>query len=95
MKPKKSSRGAANCSQHRDALADGYATWEKESGAVAESYRSWNCAERADRSLAYAAYLAALDREERAASAYRDLVEQVQATRSRTHGAACCPTDGG
>jgi hypothetical protein len=80
MKLKKFSRGAANYFQHSDALADGYATWQEESGAVAESYRSWNCADRADRWLAYAAYLAALEREERAASAYRDLVEQVQAT---------------
>jgi endo-1,4-beta-D-glucanase Y len=80
MKLKKFSRGAANYSQHNDALEDGYATWQEESGAVAESYRSWNCADGADRWLAYAAYLAALDREERAASAYRELVERVQAT---------------
>jgi hypothetical protein len=80
MKLKKFSQGAPNYSQHSDAVADGYATWEEESGAVAESYRSWNCADRADRWLAYAAYLAALDREERAACAYRELVERVQAT---------------
>jgi hypothetical protein len=79
MKLKRSSRSAANRPQPSDAL-EGYATWREESGAVAESYRSWNCADRDERWLAYAAYVAALDREERAASAYRHLVEQVQAT---------------
>lgn len=60
------------------ALTDGYATWREESAAVAESYRGWDRAEGDERWLAYAAYIAALDREERAACAYRRLVEEVQ-----------------
>jgi hypothetical protein len=81
MKLKKFSRGAVHHPQLSDAVDDGYATWQVESGAVAESYRSWTCADRRDeRWLAYAAYVAALDREERAARAYRHLVEQIQAT---------------
>jgi hypothetical protein len=80
MKLKKISRRAAHHSWLSDAMEDGYATWREESGAVADSYRSWNCADRDERWLAYAAYIAALDREERAATAYRHLVQQAQAT---------------
>lgn len=80
MKLKNFSRRAVHHSWLSDAVDDGYATWREESGAVAESYRSWNCADRGERSLAYAAYVAALDREERAATAYRHLVQQAQAT---------------
>jgi hypothetical protein len=80
MKLKKFSRGAVHHSWLSEAVEDGYATWREESGAVAESYRSWNSADRNERWLAYAAYVAALDREERAATAYRHLVQQVQAT---------------
>jgi hypothetical protein len=78
MKLKKFSRRAAHHFQLSDAV-EGYETWREESGAVVESYRSWNRADRDERWLAYAAYVAALDREERAASVYRHLVEQVQA----------------
>jgi hypothetical protein len=79
MKLKKFSRSGVHHARLSDAV-EGYETWREESGAVAESYRSWNCADGDERWLAYAAYVAALDREERAASAYRQLVEQVQAT---------------
>jgi hypothetical protein len=80
MKLKKFSRRAAHRSWLSDAVDDGYATWREENGTVAESYRGWNSADRDERSLAYAAYVAALDREERAATAYRHLVQQAQAT---------------
>ena len=80
MKLKKFSRRAVHHSWISDAVDDGYVTWREESGAVAESYRSWNCADRDERWLAYAAYVAALDREERAATAYGHLVQQAQAT---------------
>jgi hypothetical protein len=81
MKLKKiSPRAAAHHSWLSDAVEDGYATWREESGAVADSYRSWNCADRDERWLAYAAYVAALDREECAATAYRHLVQQAQVT---------------
>jgi len=59
------------------ALEDEYASWRRENQAVAESYRGWTRAPRDERWLAYAAYLAALDREEHAAWAYRRLVEQA------------------
>lgn len=80
MKQKKFSRRPVRHSWISDAVDDGYETWREESGGVAESYRSWNCADRHERSLAYAAYVAALDREERAAIAYRQIVQQAQTT---------------
>ena len=54
-----------------------YARWRAASRGVAEAYRSWAAAPRAERWVAHAAYLAALDREEHAARAYQRCVEQV------------------
>jgi hypothetical protein len=47
-----------------------YANWRRETEAVAKSYESWARASRDDRWLAYASYMAALDREEHAAASY-------------------------
>jgi hypothetical protein len=55
----------------------GYVDWRRASDAVAESYRGWVRAQSARRWLAYAAYQAALDREEEAARTYQKLVEQL------------------
>jgi hypothetical protein len=71
-------RNPASDMQRAQALEDQYANWRKETAAVAESYRSWTRAPRDEHWLAYASYLAALDREEHAAGAYQRLVEQVQ-----------------
>ncbi len=60
------------------ALEVEYANWRRKNEAVSESYQSWTRAPRDERWLAYAAYLAALDREEHAAWAYRRIVEQAQ-----------------
>jgi hypothetical protein len=54
----------------------GYVNWRVASDEVAELYRAWVGGERPVRSLAYAAYEAALDREELAARTYQQLVEQ-------------------
>lgn len=54
-----------------------YACWRRQTEAVAESYRSWRRAPRDERRLAYADYVAALDREEHAACAYRRVVERT------------------
>jgi hypothetical protein len=56
-----------------------YASWREASVGVTQAYRSWAAAPGGERFLAHAAYLAALDREERAASAYQELVEQRRA----------------
>jgi hypothetical protein len=65
---------------HRvDLVAERYVWWRRESAAVADSYRSWSEAVGDQRAVAYAGYLAALDREERAANAYRWLIERSHA----------------
>jgi hypothetical protein len=71
-------RTPASDGEDAPALEEQYATWRREAEAVAESYRSWTRAPRDGRWLAYATYMAMLDREERAACLYRRLVEQVQ-----------------
>ena len=80
MKLKNFPRGTLDASELVDALMDEYVSWREESDAVSKSYSAWSRATRDERWLAYAAYVAALDREEHAAFAYRCLVEQVQAT---------------
>jgi hypothetical protein len=62
--------------QRMSAQEAGYMDWRQASHAVLESYRGWIGAERDARWLAYAAYEAALDREEGAARTYQRLVEQ-------------------
>ena len=54
----------------------GYARWRAASDGVAEAYWSWAAASRNVRWLAHAAYVTALEREEHAARAYQELVEQ-------------------
>jgi hypothetical protein len=58
------------------ALEDEYANWRKEAEAVTVSYRTWIRAPRTIRRMAYETYLATLDREERAAGAYRRLIDE-------------------
>jgi hypothetical protein len=48
-----------------------YASWRKECRAVRITYERWRNADRDVEQFAWAAYVAALDREERAAHAYR------------------------
>jgi hypothetical protein len=60
-----------------DQMIDGYVSWREECAAVATAYENWSRSARQDRGLAYAAYTAALDREERAASTYRSLAERI------------------
>lgn len=60
-----------------------YAKWQNASDRVSEAYRSWAAAPRGERFLAHAAYLAALEREERAAHTY-----QLRVERNRSSG---CP----
>lgn len=53
-----------------DAVMDSYVEWREESQIVETAYERWAESERFERGLAYAAYRAALDREEKAADAY-------------------------
>ncbi|HEY1521949.1 MAG TPA: hypothetical protein VGF70_02975 [Solirubrobacteraceae bacterium] len=67
---------SSSCSRRSDALVEGYATWREESAAVTVAYENWARASRGERVNAYAAYVTALNSEERAASDYQRLVEQ-------------------
>jgi hypothetical protein len=62
-----------------DSAMDGYITWREESAAVEAAYRRWRHASYEERAVAFDRYSAALDREERAASDYRRLVELAAA----------------
>jgi hypothetical protein len=66
-----------------DAAVDCYVDWREESAAVRRAYRGWAAAERGHRPGAFAAYVAALDREERAGTRYAHVLAYFQAT---THG---------
>jgi hypothetical protein len=60
-----------------DAVIDAYVGWREASAAVAVAYRGWNASLRGEREAAFVGYIAALDREERAADRYRSLLERV------------------
>ena len=53
-----------------DELLEGYVSWREACGAVWRAYERWIGSDRGERRLTYAAYLAALDGEERAARTY-------------------------
>jgi hypothetical protein len=60
-----------------DALLEVYVCWREECHAVRKAYEGWVEAGRDQRRLAYAGYIAALDREEHAARAYAAQIERV------------------
>jgi hypothetical protein len=55
-----------------------YLDWLAESEAVNVAYGLWSRAPRTDGALPFAAYGAALDREERAATVYRAVIERIE-----------------
>ena len=63
--------------QYVDAMIDDYLSWRDACAAVAVSYEHWTCSPRTGHKLAFSVYVAALDREEQAATAYQRAVEQV------------------
>ena len=60
-----------------DALIDLYVEWREECSEVHLAYARWHRATRGDRAAAFAAYNAALDREERASDTYAALIRQA------------------
>jgi hypothetical protein len=60
-----------------DALLEVYLSWRAECDVVRQAYQSWTDSDRSERVLAYAGYVAALDREEHAACAYAHQIERV------------------
>lgn len=75
----------ASYNQAIDRLVAAYVEWREESNAVRESYSRCDTTRGHRLRLAFAAYFAALDREEQAAGEYAACVEQVCALVSR-HG---------
>jgi hypothetical protein len=59
-------------------LMDVYADWREETSALEDAYERWSSAPEADRALAFAAYKAALDREEQASIVYRNHLRRDQ-----------------
>jgi hypothetical protein len=77
MKLKRSHRKGAGGLELLDATMDSYMHWRRESREVADSYRNWRFAATTDREIAFDRYVAALDREERAACGYRRVLERA------------------
>jgi hypothetical protein len=53
-----------------DDVMDAYIAWREESAAVEAAYVSWRTGLSSEHARTFAAYVSALDREERAAAAY-------------------------
>ena len=56
---------------------DRYVSWRESCAAVAVSYENWTCSDRLEKALAFSMYVAALDREEQAATDYQRAVANV------------------
>ena len=65
------------CGGSGDALIDLYVDWREECAAVHSTYERWRRAPKHDIAAAFAAYSAALDREERAGNVYAALARRV------------------
>lgn len=68
-----------------DEMIDDYVSWREACDAVAVSYENWRCSDRRDAKLAFSVYVAALDREEQAAAAYRRALAQVATALAGRH----------
>ena len=62
-----------------DRMMDEYVNWREECLGVSAAYARWCQAPPGDHRLAYHAYVAAVDREQRAATIYSELVERFAA----------------
>jgi hypothetical protein len=60
-----------------DEAVDAYVDWREERATVWDAYARWTSAPVPDCPLAFCAYQAALDREERAAHVYAELMTRV------------------
>jgi hypothetical protein len=54
-----------------------YVDWREETAALEDAYARWSTAPDEDRALTFAAYRAALDREEQASIVYRDQLRRI------------------
>jgi hypothetical protein len=62
-----------------DEVVDAYVDWREERATVWDAYERWTSAPVPDSPLAFSAYRAALDREERAACVYADIMTRLSA----------------
>ena len=58
-------------------FVESYSLWREASGAVRTAYDHWASSASPDRLLAWSAYRAALDREERAAHTYQASAQRI------------------
>ena len=61
-----------------DQMLDTYVEWREHAALVADAYACWYDTSASEGTLRFAAYLAALDQEQAAASEHRDTVTQLQ-----------------
>ena len=62
----------------RDEIVDLYVDWREEAAAVADAYALWADATADDKAARFAAFMAAIDREEAAARSYADVLAAAQ-----------------
>ena len=65
-----------------DDAVDAYLEWREQSAAVHAAYRRWTTAAAGDARVAFAAYVAALDREEQASTFYAGIVGRASQARA-------------
>jgi hypothetical protein len=71
-----------------DGLIDAYVSWREACLRVSDAYGSWATERGQGATSAFGRYMAALDREERAAEVYAELVRRAgQIASSNHHGA--------
>ena len=80
-----------------DAAVDSYVEWREASATVRRAYRHWSDAARRERPVAFAAYRAALEREERACDRYAAALEyylsiRLTGLREQHDGPAIAPS---
>ena len=62
----------------RDEILDLYLDWREQAAAVADAYASWAGAPAGEEGQCFAAYTAALDREQAAARSYADVLANAE-----------------
>jgi hypothetical protein len=70
--------GSAQRRRMVDQAMDAYVDWREECHRVWEAYERWLDAARPDTAFAFVAYVAALDREQRAAEVYAEFINRLE-----------------
>jgi hypothetical protein len=61
-----------------DELMEAYVEWREECAGLLQAYERWASVPATDRELAFAAYKAALDREQQASAVYSSRIDRVE-----------------